>query len=68
MVQPIGIAVVGGLTSSTFVTLLVIPVLYSIVMKKDDTVKSRIKIDYSILGKEKSGKNSENSQEKDDEK
>ena len=34
MVQPIGIAVVGGLTSSTFVTLLVIPVLYSIVMKK----------------------------------
>ena len=27
-------AVVGGLTSSTFVTLLVIPVLYSIVMKK----------------------------------
>ena len=68
MVQPIGIAVVGGLTSSTFVTLLVIPVLYSIVMKKDDTVKSRIKIDYSILEKEKSGKNSENSQEKDDEK
>lgn len=34
MVQPIGVAVVGGLTSSTFVTLLVIPVLYSIVMKK----------------------------------
>lgn len=33
MVRPIGIAVVGGLTSSTFVTLLVIPVLYSIVMK-----------------------------------
>lgn len=35
MVQPIGIAVVGGLTSSTFVTLLVIPVLYSVVMKKN---------------------------------
>lgn len=33
MVQPIGVAVVGGLTSSTFVTLLVIPVLYSLVMK-----------------------------------
>ena len=32
MVQPIGIAVVGGLTSSTFITLLVIPVLYSLVM------------------------------------
>jgi HAE1 family hydrophobic/amphiphilic exporter-1 len=34
MVQPIALAVVGGLLSSTFVTLLVIPVLYSIVMKK----------------------------------
>jgi HAE1 family hydrophobic/amphiphilic exporter-1 len=32
MVQPIGIAVVGGLTSSTFITLIVIPVLYSLVM------------------------------------
>lgn len=51
MVQPIGIAVVGGLTSSTFVTLLVIPVLYSIVMKKEKTIKSKIKIDYSILEK-----------------
>lgn len=55
MVQPIGIAVVGGLTSSTFVTLLVIPVLYSIVMKKETAVKSTIQIDYSILdGQEKS--------------
>ena len=34
MVQPIAIAVVGGLISSTFVTLLIIPVLYSLVMKK----------------------------------
>lgn len=34
MVQPIGVAVVGGLTSSTFITLFFIPVLYSIVMKK----------------------------------
>jgi Cu/Ag efflux pump CusA len=34
MVRPIAIAVVGGLISSTFVTLLVIPVLYSLVMKK----------------------------------
>jgi len=33
MVQPIGIAVVGGLASSTFVTLLVIPVLFSLVMR-----------------------------------
>ena len=33
MVQPIAIAVVGGLISSTFITLLVIPVLYSLVMR-----------------------------------
>lgn len=52
MVQPIGIAVVGGLTSSTFVTLLVIPVLYSIVMKKSEkTEASKIKIDYTGVGK-----------------
>ena len=48
MVQPIGIAVVGGLTSSTFVTLLVIPVLYSIVMKNQkNTSRSKIKIEYT---------------------
>ncbi len=34
MVRPIAIAVVGGLISSTFVTLLIIPVLYSLVMRK----------------------------------
>lgn len=33
MVQPIGLAIVGGLTSSTFVTLFVIPVMYSLVMR-----------------------------------
>ena len=55
MVQPIGIAVVGGLTSSTFVTLLVIPVLYSIVMKKSEkTEASKIKIDYTGVGKSRS--------------
>ncbi len=32
-VQPIGMSVVGGLTSSTLVTLLVIPVMYSLVMR-----------------------------------
>ncbi len=47
MVQPIGIAVVGGLTSSTFVTLLVIPVLYSIFMKNENKkAQSTIKIEY----------------------
>lgn len=44
MVQPIGIAVVGGLTSSTFITLFLIPVLYSLIMKEKKAVKSRITI------------------------
>lgn len=44
MVQPIGVAVVGGLTSSTFVTLFFIPVMYSIMMKKK-AKKKLIKID-----------------------
>jgi HAE1 family hydrophobic/amphiphilic exporter-1 len=34
IISAIAIAVVGGLISSTFVTLLVIPVLYSLVMRK----------------------------------
>jgi len=34
MVQPIGLTIVGGLTSSTFVTLFFIPVLYSMMMKE----------------------------------
>lgn len=33
MVQPIGVAVVGGLFSSTFITLFFIPVIYSYIMK-----------------------------------
>ena len=40
MVQPIGVAVVGGLTSSTFITLFFIPVLYSLVMKQRKAKKS----------------------------
>ncbi len=35
IVQPIAITVTGGLITSTFVTLLIIPVLYSLVMKKE---------------------------------
>ncbi|MBR2106089.1 MAG: efflux RND transporter permease subunit, partial [Treponema sp.] len=46
LVQPIGIAVVGGLTSSTFVTLFVIPVIYSVVMKQKATKTSNIQIKY----------------------
>ena len=44
MVQPIGVAVVGGLISSTFVTLFFIPVLYSLVMNEKKIVKSKIKV------------------------
>ena len=44
MVQPIGVAVVGGLTSSTFVTLFFIPVLYSLIMNEKKIKKSRIKV------------------------
>ncbi|MBP3366775.1 MAG: efflux RND transporter permease subunit [Treponema sp.] len=49
MIQPIGIAVVGGLTSSTFVTLILIPVLYSIVMRKKPKAAPAVKIDYSCV-------------------
>ena len=45
MVQPIGVAVVGGLTSSTFITLFFIPVLYSLIMKEKKVLKSQIKIE-----------------------
>ena len=44
MVQPIAVAVVGGLTSSTFVTLFFIPVLYSLVMGEKRRGRSRIRI------------------------
>lgn len=51
MVQPIGVAVVGGLTSSTFITLFFIPVLYSLVMKEKKREKSHLEI---LLTEEKS--------------
>lgn len=44
MVQPIGVAVVGGLTSSTLITLIFIPVMYSLIMSEKKTSKSRIKV------------------------
>ena len=49
MVQPIGLAVVGGLTSSTFITLFFGPVLYSLIMKEKQNVKSRIKVDLTQI-------------------
>lgn len=48
MVQPIAVAVVGGLFSSTFVTLLIIPVLYSLVMKQKSKKKSAIEVKYDV--------------------
>lgn len=53
MVQPIGVAVVGGLTSSTFITLFFIPVLYSLIMKEKKHEKSRIEV--LLTGKEPEG-------------
>ncbi|MBQ9539479.1 MAG: efflux RND transporter permease subunit, partial [Treponema sp.] len=44
MVQPIGVAVVGGLTSSTFITLFFIPVFYSLIMREKKQTKSRIQV------------------------
>jgi predicted RND superfamily exporter protein len=34
MIQPIGLTVIGGLVSSTFITLFFIPVLYSLINEK----------------------------------
>lgn len=52
MVQPIGVAVVGGLTSSTFITLFFIPVLYSLVMRGRKQRKVRVDIAYLAAGDE----------------
>ena len=42
MVQPIGVTVVGGLITSTFITLIFVPVLYSLIMKEKKIVKSQV--------------------------
>ena len=41
VVQPIALCVAGGLTSSTFITLLFIPVVYSFIMKNDKSGKDK---------------------------
>ena len=48
MVQPIGVAVVGGLTSSTFITLFFIPVLYSLIMKEPKKTKSSVRLENAV--------------------
>lgn len=40
MTQPIGLCIIGGLTSSTIVTLFIIPVLYSLFNQKSDRKKA----------------------------
>lgn len=60
MVQPIGVAVVGGLSSSTFITLFFIPVLYSLVMREKKTNRSGIKV---LLPMKGAGKSSERDDE-----
>ena len=44
MVQPIAVAVVGGLTSSTFVTLFFIPEMNSFIKKEKKSEKNRIEV------------------------
>ncbi|QTQ12655.1 efflux RND transporter permease subunit [Treponema parvum] len=44
VVQPIGLAVVGGLASSTFVTLFFIPVLYSLIMNSGKIKHGKIQV------------------------
>ena len=46
LVRPIAIAVSGGLISSTLVTLILIPILYSLIMKSKDKKKSKILVEY----------------------
>jgi HAE1 family hydrophobic/amphiphilic exporter-1 len=42
MTQPIGLAIIGGLTSATFITLFFIPVMYSIINRKRKVEKEDI--------------------------
>ena len=50
LVQPIGLCVVGGLISSTFVTLVLIPVLYAILCRKEAlAVRENIATDGTLV-------------------
>jgi len=56
LVQPIGLCVVGGLISSTFVTLVLIPVLYAILCRKEAlTVRENIATDGTLVIANKAG-------------
>jgi HAE1 family hydrophobic/amphiphilic exporter-1 len=43
MIQPIGLTVIGGLSSSTFITLFFIPVMYSFINEHRGKRKNLIK-------------------------
>lgn len=45
LVQPIGLCVVGGLISSTFVTLVLIPVLYALMNKNEGVCRAKLNKD-----------------------
>ncbi|MDR2394159.1 MAG: efflux RND transporter permease subunit [Treponema sp.] len=45
MIQPIGLTVIGGLTSSTFITLFFIPVMYSFINEHRGKQRKLIKKD-----------------------
>jgi HAE1 family hydrophobic/amphiphilic exporter-1 len=42
MTQPIGLAIIGGLTSATFITLLLIPVVYYLINKRQAKKEGRL--------------------------
>jgi HAE1 family hydrophobic/amphiphilic exporter-1 len=42
MTQPIGLAVIGGLTSATFITLLLIPVVYYLINRRQAKKEGRL--------------------------
>lgn len=53
LVQPIGLCVVGGLISSTFVTLVIIPVLYALMNKNEAVISAdsmAVAVEHSRIG------------------
>ncbi len=59
MTQPIGLCIIGGLTSSTIVTLFIIPVLYSLFNRKEDNqTKNKVAPELLAMLKENHKENS----------
>ena len=51
-IQPIGLTVIGGLLSSTFITLFFIPVLYSAINERKGTVNKKAQIENTARGED----------------